>query len=336
LKKDGSNVVVTVPGSYDQASGQFLITIKQDGTFDVAHDFTVKSELGVLQTGVVLDLPRAIDHLFWKRDATLSFYPADHIGRPEGDALAFFPGVALSGVFGPLSKPNHPWSHDGTKRGSNDFRSTKYNVRSASLRDKNGAGLFVNSNGDQHTRAWVLDEKIRFLVADYSGYGSERHCKYGAPKAMKPSERVSGKAAFGTLIPHRKIQSNANPQASKPGTRYEAEHVQLAGGAFAKDQFVEAMHFKDASCTFLVDGGSGGMHEMVVCYATPVVGSALKTIVNGVEQTLDLPATGSWYDGTKQLVISVKLQLGQENRIELRNMNQGAANLDYIELRPAE
>lgn len=336
LKKNSSNVVVTVPGSYDQASGQFLITIKQDGTFDVAHDFTVKSELGVLQTGVVLDLPRSMDHLFWKRDATLSFYPGDHIGRPEGDAPAFFPGVALSGVFGPLSKPNYPWSHDGTKRGSNDFRSTKYNVRSASLRDKNGAGLYVKSNGDQHIRAWVLDKKIRLLVADYSGYGSERHCKYGAPKTMKPGQRVSGKAVFGTLSPLYETTPNANPPAKKTATRYEAEDGELAGGSFAKGIFVEALHYNDASCTFLVDGGSGGMHEMVVTYATPLEGSALKVIVNGEEKTLDLPATGSWYDGTDQIVTTVKLQPRQKNRIEFRNMQQGSANLDYIELRPVK
>ena len=132
------------------------------------------------------------------------------------------------------------------------------------------------------------------------------------------------------------IQSNANPPADKTGTRYDAEDVELGGGAFANGQLVEGMHFEYASCTFIVDGGSGGMHEMVVCYATPLVGSALKMIVNGEEETLNWPATGSWHDETEQLVITVKLQPGQENRIELSNMKKGSANLDYIELRPAK
>lgn len=196
VNKTHTSLEITVPGNYDETSGSFMITVKQDGSCEIAYDFTVQKELGVLQVGSVLDLVPSLDHLYWKRKAALSVYPDDHIGRPEGHAPAFYPGVPLSGVFGPLSQPSYPWSHDATELGSNDFRSTKYNFLAASLRDKNGSGLFLKASGDQHLRCWVLKDKICMLVADYSGYGSERHCEFGVPKLMKPGERVSGRAHF--------------------------------------------------------------------------------------------------------------------------------------------
>jgi hypothetical protein len=195
-KKDGADVVITIPGSYDEADGFFAVTVKSDGSFEVAHDFTLKKDLKVLQTGVVLDLPRAMDQLCWKRDAELSTYPADHIGRPVGSSPAFYPEVKRCGVFGPLSNVDHPWSQDATDLGSNDFRSTKYNVFTASLSDSDGNGLQFNSDASQHVRCWVLPQMLRMLAADYSGHGSEHHCKFGTPREMKLGEVVEGSATF--------------------------------------------------------------------------------------------------------------------------------------------
>jgi len=201
LSKTDASVAIMIPGSYAEATGGFVITVRQDGRFEVAYDFTVQKELAVLQIGSVVDLVPTLDHLYWKRKATLSVYPDEHIGRPQGHAPAFHPRVPLCGIFGPLSQPSYPWSHDATELGCNDFRSTKYQVIEASLRDKNGGGLFLKANGAQHLRCWVLKDKIRMLVADYSGYGSERHCEFGVPKTMKPGERVSGKAVFEVSPP---------------------------------------------------------------------------------------------------------------------------------------
>lgn len=338
LKKDGSNVVLAVPGSYDQASGKFLITIKPDGTFELAHDFSVKSELSVLQTGVVLDLPRAMDHLFWKRDASLSFYPSDHIGRPEGHAPAFYPGVALSGVFGPLSKPNYPWSHDGTKLGSNDFRSTKYDVRSASLRDKDGVGLFLESNGDQHIRAWVLDDKVRFLVADYSGYGSERHCKYGEPKSLKPGANIRGSVTFAVStsgqVRNDSAASDRQTTDEHQAIRYEAEEAGLSENVFVKNGMVEAMNRDGATCIFTVDGGKGGERNLTICYSTTIPGAKIELVVNEESEILELPDTGSWGETTTH-EMTFDLKPGSENQIAFRSRGAGV-NLDYIEIKSAK
>jgi len=188
--------VITIAGNYDEAGGAFTVTVKGDGTFDVAHDFRLKKDLKVLQTGVVLDLPRAMDQLSWKRDAELSVYPEDHIGRAEGSTPAFYPDVTRCGVFGPLSDVDHAWSQDATDVGCNDFRSTKYNVFSATLSDAEGHGLTFRSDATQHVRCWVLPETTRMLAADYSGHGSEHHCKFGTPKEMEQGTQVRGTGGF--------------------------------------------------------------------------------------------------------------------------------------------
>ncbi|VGO13587.1 Evolved beta-galactosidase subunit alpha [Pontiella desulfatans] len=195
-KKIGADVVITIPGSYDEADGFFTVAVKDDGTFDVAHDFKLKKDLKVLQTGVVLDLPRVMDQLSWERDAELSIYPDDHIGRPVGSSPAFYPDVKRCGVFGPLSDVDYPWSQDATDLGCNDFRSTKYNVFTASLSDADGNGLRFNSDASQHVRCWVLPKMTRMLAADYSGHGSEHHCKFGTPREMNSGTVVVGRATF--------------------------------------------------------------------------------------------------------------------------------------------
>lgn len=197
-EKLGADVVITIPGSYDEAEGFFTVTVKSDSSFEVAHAFTLKQDLKVLQTGVVLDLPRAMDQLSWKRDAELSIYPHDHIGRAEGTSPAFYPNVELCGVFGPLTDVEHPWAQDATDLGSNDFRSTKYNVFSARLSNAGGHGLTLKSDASQHVRCWVLPDAIRMLAADYSGHGSEHHCKFGTPREMVTATLVEGVATFKT------------------------------------------------------------------------------------------------------------------------------------------
>jgi len=195
-KQMDTNVVITIPGSYDEAEGSFELTVKSDGTFTVAHDFKLKKDLKIIQTGVVLDLPCAMDQLYWKRDADLSIYPEDHIGRPEGTSPAFYPNVERCGVFGPLTDVDYSWSYDATDLGSNDFRSTKYNVFTASLSNTDDSGLIFNSDATQHVRCWVMPNMTRMLVADFSGHASERHCRFGSPKEVTSETIVQGKASF--------------------------------------------------------------------------------------------------------------------------------------------
>ena len=55
LNKADASVEITVPGSYDEATGRFVVTVKQNGSCEVAYDFTVQKELDVLQIGSVFE-----------------------------------------------------------------------------------------------------------------------------------------------------------------------------------------------------------------------------------------------------------------------------------------
>ena len=99
----------------------------------IAFTVTEKGKCDPRQIGVVFGLPGECQTLSWRRKAFWSSYPDDHIGRPQGTATAFENGLPLSGLAGPRVEPNWSWSRDGSKHGTNDFRSTKMNVIEASL-----------------------------------------------------------------------------------------------------------------------------------------------------------------------------------------------------------
>jgi hypothetical protein len=68
--------------------------------------------------------------------------------------------------------PSGEWKDDANKLGTNDFKSTKDNVRSASLNNGKGSRVSIQSSGTQSARAWVDGEKTCFLVAGLNGPGS--------------------------------------------------------------------------------------------------------------------------------------------------------------------
>ena len=79
---------------------------------------------------------------------------------------------------GPRENPGaSPWSHDNTRYGSNDFRSTKENVLTASLGTADGGSAFeMESAGAQSVRAWLEPATGRswLLIAGYTNGGAER------------------------------------------------------------------------------------------------------------------------------------------------------------------
>ena len=79
-------VEIEIAGEYAEAKGRFLLKFTGDGRLTVDYDFKLKAPLNPMQLGVVVDLPRSCDTLSWKRKAQWSYYPDDHIGRPEGVA----------------------------------------------------------------------------------------------------------------------------------------------------------------------------------------------------------------------------------------------------------
>jgi len=189
--KDGS-LVVTVSGSYKEATGNFLYTFNSDGTISIGYDFKTTAKVNPRQIGVVFELPKSYENLSWKRKGYWTTYPQWHIARLEGTAKAS-EGFDSTPV-GHRTKPNHEWRHDRTKIGSNDFASTKHNVYHASLTNAAGRGLKVIANADRHVRAWNHEDSIRLLIAHYSNGGSERFLRRISQmddRPLKKGDRVT-------------------------------------------------------------------------------------------------------------------------------------------------
>ena len=243
VKEVSDGVEVTVAGQYNEAAGKFVLRFTGDGQVRAAYDFalnetlmqhpptpamakdwlTVGIEDGKLtprQVGLVFDVPRGMDTLAWRRRALWSYYPDDHIGRPEGIAKAMSAAPVCQNSPFYRTQPTWSWSQDCFPLGSNDFRSTKHFIYEASLsgrgtsslgetRPREG-GLRVLSDGIQHVRAWVEAEKVRLLVADVSCEGSLlryfRERILPSPK-LKPGDHVAGAA---------RLMAYAPPSKSKP------------------------------------------------------------------------------------------------------------------------
>ncbi len=214
VQKVGEAVEVTVTGDYAEATGQFILRFTPEGECHAAYDFAltdglawtsedepprrVKIQKGAItprQLGLVFDLPKACDTLSWRRKAQWTWYPEDHIGRPEGTAKAF-PGTPLCAET-PFykTKPTWLWSQDTTPQGSADFRSTKANIYEASLTAADGMGLRVVSDGNQHVRAWADGAINRLLVSDVNCEGCLDYfyeCRVLPSPVFKPGDHAKG------------------------------------------------------------------------------------------------------------------------------------------------
>ena len=69
--------------------GGYRIRMDEAGQIEVAYEFKYKGpDIYAREVGLQWELPLAFDRLDWDRAADHSVYPADHIGRPTGTALA--------------------------------------------------------------------------------------------------------------------------------------------------------------------------------------------------------------------------------------------------------
>jgi beta-galactosidase len=143
----------------------------------------------VREIGLDFELPLDFDKLKWDRKADYSYYPADHIGRPQGEAVAH-PAVPQT-----IPPGDRPYSLDDHPLGSNDFRSVKRNIYTASLTNKAGQGVEIISDGTQHVRAILGIHEIHFKVLDFYGgmswtYHGGYH--YGPGRVLKTGEVLKG------------------------------------------------------------------------------------------------------------------------------------------------
>ncbi len=170
--EDGS-VVIRAKGSYPEYSGSFTARIDGSGRLTVDYRFEFNgAEARVREIGLLFDAPATANILHWKHQTQWSYYPDGQIGRPEGSARAFRDASAWpAAVWG--QTPPWPWELDATAEGTNDFRSSKFNILWASLTNAQDQGLRVDSDGRQTVRAWVDRDRVRLLVSDFANGGSE-------------------------------------------------------------------------------------------------------------------------------------------------------------------
>ncbi len=193
------NVCVEVEASYvngDQGKISYLFTT--DRKIEVAYEMKMASEeIRPRQYGMLLRLPRQMEHLQWKRKGDFTVYPADDIARTEGKAT-----LNAQPLYEPEAwrkQPSHPWKDDANILGSTDFRSTKTQLLRGSLTNGQGRGITVHGNGTQAWRSWLQDGCIHLMIADYSNTGSEPF--YGTPFtrgriSLKKDDVIRGKMTF--------------------------------------------------------------------------------------------------------------------------------------------
>lgn len=192
--------VVNWRGAYADFDGGFQISMDHAGDVVIAYSFTYSGpERNSREIGLEFELPLAFDRLDWDRRAEFSYYPADHIGRPKGTAVAH-PDVKQDVPPGkrPFGLDDHPW-------GCNDFRSAKRNIYTAGLTNSAGAGIEVVSDGTQHIRATVGVDSISLKVLDFYGGSAtgipEYDGAYGSGRTLKSGDTVTGKIRLRLLPP---------------------------------------------------------------------------------------------------------------------------------------
>lgn len=198
-RKEGASVVITVEGAYREFAGSYTLTVNANGGLTVGYRFEALQDVNPRQWGMVFSAPVDFNRVFWRRDGMWSVYPDDHISRPVGEAQLFYAG--LPDEVDARLKPSWAWSKDFNELGSNDFRATRRNIRYAGLKDAAGNQVVVRSDGQQHWRSWLQQDKICFLVADFVTAGNEMFLEgYYAPyrKPLKKGDRIEGKVEMMT------------------------------------------------------------------------------------------------------------------------------------------
>lgn len=181
--------------TYTTGKGKQSYLFTTAGQLEVSYEVSLEGkDVLPYQYGLLLQLPRSFDRLSWKRAGEFSIYPANDIARNEG--VASMNARPTSGVEEPGVVPAGDWKDDANELGSNDFRATKRSILAASLQDQQGNAVRVVSNGQQASRAWLQDQRVQWLIADYSNNGSEPF--YGSPHTegrvtVKKNQLLKGK-----------------------------------------------------------------------------------------------------------------------------------------------
>lgn len=185
VQAEGANVRARLSGSYEDFDGacEVLITPAGEVTVHSKFAYTGEKDLSAREVGLRFSVPRSCDTVSWDRRAEWHVYPADHIGRPRGEARAF--ADHTDGA-----PPSWEWSADNTPMGTNDFRSTRRNINWAGISYPDGLGVLISSDGSQNVRAIVETDRISVHVTDF--YGGSNVGRW------RPSDLICFSANYGT------------------------------------------------------------------------------------------------------------------------------------------
>lgn len=176
---------IIVRDGYDEAVGSTVCRFNTNGKATIQYYYRLKKAINPRQWGVVINLAPGFNRMNWTREGLWDYYPADHIGRLKGSAVASS-AHGFSGPAGPMRVPGEGWYHDQNALGTNDFRSTKMNIKQLTLSDSN-ITLSVVSDGSQHSRCWLgIDKTVNVLMAGYSNLGAEKFFNLHAVKFETP------------------------------------------------------------------------------------------------------------------------------------------------------
>jgi hypothetical protein len=212
VEPERENVRIGLQGAYDQFEGGYDLLLTPAGELTARASFRYTGDKFLArEIGWALALPKECDQLRWRRDAEWSVYPPDHIGRPEGEARAVAEHAAVL-------PPTWSWAHDNAPMGCNDFRSTKRQVRWATLGYPGGPAILVRSDGSQSVRAYVESDKIALHVNDWYGgthvgYG-EWTRNYGEGKPLAPGQALESTLRL-QLVTKVKDITQRGPAATK-------------------------------------------------------------------------------------------------------------------------
>ncbi len=196
MAQTSAGISISMEVTYTDGKGKQSYLFSPDGRLVTEYEVFYTGEDSIpYQYGLLMELPKYMDRLDWKRKGEFTTYPANDIARIEGTTkLNAKPG---NGVEVPGVVPQNDWKDDANELGSNDFRSTKRFIRQAVLSDQQGNRITGWSDGSQYSRSWLQDEHIQWLIADYSNTGSEPF--YGSPHS-DGRIRIKNKTLKGKLV----------------------------------------------------------------------------------------------------------------------------------------
>jgi len=182
--RERNRAIVTTRGDFPDAIGLYRFIIDGDGLIEIEYYFSYRgSEVNVREIGLRFSILKKLDTLRWCRKAYWSFYPDNHIGRSTGKARAYRNPSLKDYQY--RIKPTWSWFLD-TEEAFNtvDFRSTKYNIYSACLEGADGSCIQVRSNGQQHIRTQVKNNRTFLWINDFSNGGDMGWGNYVGPELV--------------------------------------------------------------------------------------------------------------------------------------------------------